>query len=304
MLRLIVQKIIFIIIVLITIIFFMHMGMRMLNNSDAPEPSYDLVRFGQLAWSDTRAYLTNLSQGDLGSVRMNGVTEPISKIVIEGYVNSLGLLLLALGIATVLGLLAGTTMALTRHKRLITILLALTLVGMSLPAFFGGLLLQRAEIWYVAQGNKPLVKMAGFGWDYQHMLLPVIVLTARPLAQLTRTAFIALKRVLEEDFILTAYSKGLTTFGVVNGHALKNIAIPFLTSIGVSLRFSLSVLPIVEFFFVWPGMGLRMLQSINLRLTTVAVTLALAIGVTFLLLNMFLDIAYWLIDPRIREKAS
>lgn len=304
MLRLIVQKIIFIIIVLITIIFFMHMGMRMLNNSDAPEPSYDLVRFGQLAWSDTRAYLTNLSQGDLGSVRMNGVTEPISKIVIEGYVNSLGLLLLALGIATVLGLLAGTTMALTRHKRLITILLALTLVGMSLPAFFGGLLLQRAEIWYVAQGNKPLVKMAGFGWDYQHMLLPVIVLTARSLAQLTRTAFIALKRVLEEDFILTAYSKGLTTFGVVNGHALKNIAIPFLTSIGVSLRFSLSVLPIVEFFFVWPGMGLRMLQSINLRLTTVAVTLALAIGVTFLLLNMFLDIAYWLIDPRIREKAS
>ncbi len=304
MLRLIVQKITFIIIVLITIIFFMNMGMRMLNNSDAQQPSYDLVRFGQLAWSDTRAYLTDLSQGDLGSVRINGVIEPISKIVIESYINSMALLLLALGIATVLGLFAGTTMALTKHKRLITLLLALTLVGMSLPAFFGGLLLQRAEIWYVAQGNSPLVKLAGFGWDYEHMLLPVIVLTARPLAQLTRTTFIALKRVLEEGFILTAYSKGLSTFGVVNGHAMKNIAIPFLTSIGVSLRFSLSVLPIVEFFFVWPGMGLRMLQSINFRLTTLAVTLALAIGITFLLLNMVLDVAYWLIDPRVRERAN
>ncbi len=282
----------------------MNMGMRMLNNSDAQQPSYDLVRFGQLAWSDTRAYLTDLSQGDLGSVRINGVIEPISKIVIESYINSMALLLLALGIATVLGLFAGTTMALTKHKRLITLLLALTLVGMSLPAFFGGLLLQRAEIWYVAQGNSPLVKLAGFGWDYEHMLLPVIVLTARPLAQLTRTTFIALKRVLEEGFILTAYSKGLSTFGVVNGHAMKNIAIPFLTSIGVSLRFSLSVLPIVEFFFVWPGMGLRMLQSINFRLTTLAVTLALAIGITFLLLNMVLDVAYWLIDPRVRERAN
>ena len=127
---------------------------------------------------------------------------------------------------------------------------------------------------------------------------------ARPLAQLTRTSFISLDRTVKEDYIKTAYAKGLSTTQTVSGHAMKNIAIPFLTAVGVSLRFSLSALPIVEFFFVWPGIGLRMLQAINLRQTTLAVTLALALGLTFLALNLLLDIAYYAIDPRIRDSAE
>ncbi|MDX1413338.1 MAG: ABC transporter permease [Candidatus Promineifilaceae bacterium] len=303
MIRLIGQKIAFSLLVIITIILFVHMGMRMVHNSDTAEPSYDWIQFAQLAWSDTRAYLTNLAQGDLGGVRINGVMEPISKLLFESYRNSMGLLIIALAIATAVGLVAGSTMALTGRKRLITIIMALTLLGMSLPAFFGGLLLQRAEIWYVARGGKPLVAIAGFGWDMRHMLLPVIVLTARPLAQLTRTSFISLDRTLKEGFITTAYSKGLSTFHTVNGHALKNIAIPFMTAVGVSLRFSLSALPIVEFFFVWPGIGLLMLRAINQRQTTLVVTLAVALGVTFLVINFILDIAYYLIDPRLREES-
>lgn len=299
--RQIAQKTAFTILVLITIIFFVHMGMRMVHNSTAPEPNYDLVNIGQLAWADTRAYLTNLVQGDLGSVRTNGVVQPIADILVESYINSMGLLLAALILATGLGLWAGSTMALTKRKRFITILLALTLLGMSLPAFFGGLLLQRAEIWYVAQGGKPLVSIAGFGWDMKHMLLPVIVLAARPLAQLTRTSFVSLDRTMKEDYIQTAYSKGLPTSHTVNRHAMKNIAISFLTAVGVSLRFSLSALPIVEFFFAWPGIGALLLQAIRLRQTTLVVTAALALGATFLLINLILDVSYGIIDPRIRK---
>lgn len=304
MIRLIGQKLAFILLVSITIIFFVHMGMSMIPNSEISEPNYDLVTFAQSAWENTRAYLTNLASGDLGSARINGAMVPISRILIESYKNSMLLLLIALGIATILGLLAGTTMALTKKQKIITLILALTLLGMSLPAFFGGLLLQRAEIWYVGQGGKPLVSLAGYGLDMRHMLLPIIVLTARPLAQLTRTSFISLDRTLKEGYITTAYSKGLSTFSTVNSHAFRNIAIPFLTAIGVSLRFSLSALPIVEFFFVWPGIGLVMLQAINLHQTTLAVTLALALGLTFLLLNLFLDLLYWFIDPRLREKTA
>ena len=302
MLRLVAQKVSFILLVVLTIIFFVHMGMRMVHNSDSADPSYDLVQFGQLAWADTRAYLTNVLDGDLGSVRVNGALQPLGQVLWESYRNSMALLLIALALATGLGLLAGSTMALTKRKRWITLLLALTLVGMSLPAFFGGLLLQRAEIWYVSRGNAPLVSLAGFGWDMRHMLLPVIVLMARPLAQLTRTSFIALERTFQEDYIKTAYAKGLSTNRTFRGHAMKNVAIPFLTAVGVSLRFSLSALPVVEFFFVWPGIGLLMLQAINLRQTTLAVTLALALGVTFLAVNLLLDIAYYAIDPRLREK--
>lgn len=304
MIRLLAQKITFIVLVLVTIIFFVHMGMRMVHNSNTPTPNYDLVRYGQLAWSDTRAYLSNLAQGDLGSVRIDSVAVPIRDILIESYINSMGLLLVSLMLATALGLWVGATIALTKRQRFITLILALTVVGMSLPAFFGGLLLQRAEIWYVSRGGTPLVSIAGFGWDIRHMLLPVLVLMARPLAQLTRTSFVSLDRTMKEDYIQTAYAKGLSKSQTVNRHALKNIAIPFLTAVGVSLRFSLSALPIVESFFVWPGLGLRMLQAINLRQTTLVVTLALALGVTFLLLNLILDISYWAIDPRIRNNKS
>ena len=87
MLRQIAQKTAFIILVLITIIFFVHMGMRMVHNSTAQEPNYDLVQVGQLAWGDTRAYLTNIVQGDLGSVRLNGVVQPIRDIVVESYIK-------------------------------------------------------------------------------------------------------------------------------------------------------------------------------------------------------------------------
>ena len=304
MVRLIAQKTAFIILVLITIVFFIHMGMRMVHNSNAPEPNYDLVQYGQLAWADTRAYLTRLAEGDLGTVRINGAVVSIQDILIESYINSMSLLLISLALATALGLWVGSTMALTKRKRFITLILALTVVGMSLPAFFGGLLLQRAEIWWVSQGYSPLVAMAGHGWDVKHMLLPVLVLMARPLAQLTRTSFVSLDRTMKEDFIQTAYSKGLTTSRTVNQHALKNIAIPFLTAVGVSLRFSLSALPIVELFFLWPGIGLRMLQAISLRQTPLVVTLALALGLTFLLLNLALDISYWIIDPRIRSQVE
>ena len=76
-----------------------------------------------------------------------------------------------------------------------------------------------------------------------------------------------------------------------------------LTAVGVSLRYALVALPIVEFFFVWPGMGLRMLEAINARQTEVVVTLALAVGLTILVFNLVLDVAYWFLDPRIRESA-
>jgi peptide/nickel transport system permease protein len=147
------------------------------------------------------------------------------------------------------------------------------------------------------------VSIAGFGWDYKHMLLPVLVLMAYPVAYLTRATFLAFDRVMEEDFVRTAYSKGLTHSRTVNIHASKNIAIPILTAIGVSLRYSISTLPIIEFFFLWPGMGLLMLEAIDKRQTDLVVSIALALGLTFLFINLLLDISYRFIDPRVREQS-
>jgi ABC-type dipeptide/oligopeptide/nickel transport system permease component len=143
--------------------------------------------------------------------------------------------------------------------------------------------------------------MAGHGWDFQHLILPVLVLMERPLAYLTRSTNLGLSQVMKENYIITAYSKGLSKRYTVNVHAILNMIVPALTAVGVSLRYSLSSLPVVEVFFAWPGMGLRMLEAINGRQTTLVVSLALAMGLTFLIINLVLDVAYRIVDPRLRD---
>ena len=301
MLRFIVRRIFFIILVWVFIVFFSNLGMRMARNSEISRPDYNLVQHGKRAWQDTRTFLPGALRGDLGTTRIPSGLVPIKDILGESYVNSMGLLLVALVVAAILGLGIGSMAALTKRRMLVLPLLILTILGISTPSFFAGLLLQMGELRYLAITGRRLVSMAGFGWDFEHMLMPVLVLAARPLAYLTRAAFLSLNRVMEEDYIRTAFSKGLSLRRIVNVHALRNIAIPVLTAVGVSVRFSLSTLPVVEVFFNWPGMGRRLLEAINTRQTLVVVTLASALGLTFLLINLLLDVVYRIVDPRMRE---
>jgi peptide/nickel transport system permease protein len=305
MLRLIGRRLLFIAIVTLAIIYLIHLGMRFVRNSEVPQPNFDLAQNSVLAWTDTRTYIGRALQGEFGSVRStNGALLPIRSILAESYINSMGLLLLALTAATLIGIPLGTLAALLKKSKTMPVLMGLTVLGISVPSFFAAILWRQAEIYYVYYFGRPLVSVVGFGWDYQHMTLPLLVLAARPLAYLTRAAFLGFKRTMEEDYIRTAYSKGLSQMRAVLRHALPNVAVPILTAMGVSLRFALGALPIVEFFFLWPGLGLRLLEAIDARQTAVVITLATALGLTFLLINMLLDILYWLIDPRIREESN
>ncbi|MBE9524236.1 MAG: ABC transporter permease [Chloroflexi bacterium] len=298
------RRVFFIVSVSILIVFFVHLGMRMVRNSSAKEPSYDVVNYGQQAWIDTRSFFSGALKGNLGTVNHEVLgTISIWDLLRDSYGKSMGLLAISLMFATIVGLSLGTIAALIKQKQIVLLLLMLTILGVSTPSFFAGLLLQQGELRYVAIFGHRLVKMAGFGWDFEHMLMPVLVLMARPMAYLTRASFIALNRIMDEDFIRTAYAKGLSKFRTINIHALRNMAVPLLTAIGVSLRFSLSTLPVVEFFFAWPGIGLRLLEAINARQSQVVVTLALSLGLTFLLINLLLDVSYKFLDPRLREKS-
>jgi peptide/nickel transport system permease protein len=304
MLRFAGRRSIFIISICVLTVFFIYLGMQMSANSAVREPDYDVVNHGQQAWADTRVYIEDLFSGDLGSIEHELFGEiTIWELLKDTYIKSMGLLGVAILASTLLGTSIGISAALIKNKRTVLAIMVLTILGVSTPSFFAGLLLQQGELRYLDIFGRPLVKMAGFGWDFDHMLMPVLVLMARPLAYLTRTSFIALDRILEENFIRTAYAKGLYRRRVVSVHALKNIAIPVLTAVGVSLRFSLSTLPVVEFFFSWPGIGLRLLEAIDARHDRLVVTLALTLGLTLLLVNLLLDLFYRFIDPRIRQDA-
>ena len=301
MLRFTARRLVFIILVSILIVFSVHLGMRMIRNSEARQPDVDLIQISKRSWQDTRAYVQKALGGNFGVINTQYGSVRVVEILKETYVNSMGLLLVALVVATAIEVYFGASAALARSKRYLFPVLTLTILGISTPAFFCGLLLRQAELRYLALTGHQLVSMAGFGWDVKHMLMPVLVLSARPLAYLTRAAFLALGVVMGEDYIRTAHSKGLRRSDVVNVHAMRNVAVPIITAIGISLRFSLGILPVVELFFDWPGIGLGLLQAINQRQTTLVVTLALALGVTLLGINLVLDIVYRFVDPRIRE---
>jgi peptide/nickel transport system permease protein len=277
------------------------MGMRMVRNSESSSPLFDIRSVAKLAWVDTRSYVVSAAKGDLGLINMSYGLVRVKDLIAASYGNSMGLLMVSLAATTFVGMLIGGLTALTKYRKLVLPLLTITILGISTPSFVAALLLQVAELKYLATFGRRLVSMAGFGWDFEHMLMPVLVLSARPLAYITRATFLALSRIMEEDFIRTAYSKGLSRIRTVNIHAFRNLAVPVLTAVGVSLRFSLSSLPVVEMFFAWPGMGARLVAAIGSRETNLVVSLALALGLTFMLTNLILDVIYRFVDPRLRE---
>ncbi len=143
----------------------------------------------------------------------------------------------------------------------------------------------------------------GMGWDL-HLIMPALVLATRPLAQIAQVTYISLRDVLGEDYIRTARSKGLSKRLVYFRHAFRNIQIPVLTTIGTSIRYSIASLPVVEFFFIWPGIGLTLLQAIQLGFTNLVMDLILALGLFFIVFNLILDVVYPLLDARLRKDGA
>ena len=148
MLRFITQRILFISLVSFFIVLVVNVGMRMVSNSDIPEPNFDLIPVTKLAWEDTKEFYSGLSRGDLGTFQRQGGTFEVNEVLQDMYIKSMGLLGAALAAAAAVGFLVGGFIALTRHRNFIAPLLTLTILGVSIPSFFGGFLLQRTVAYY------------------------------------------------------------------------------------------------------------------------------------------------------------
>lgn len=281
---------------LLAIIFLSYLGLSMARGMPFGEAF-------QNAFPLTLSYVGQLLQGDLG-VSQRGIVVsrplPIAEILPAMVVNSLGLLGAALLLAVLLGVPMGVWSATRKRQNLSLGVLLISIIGISVPSFFGIVLLQMAAIQYTRTFGSPLVPVGGFGWD-KHLILPMIVLAARPLAQITRVTFISFKETLGQDYVRTAHSKGLYPAMIMVRHVFKNTAVPILTVIGLALRFSLSSLPVVETFFGWPGLGSNLLNALQAGDSDLALILLLCLGLIFIIINLLLEIGYRLIDPRLRE---
>ncbi len=221
-------------------------------------------------------------------------------LVAATILRSAGLLMAALGIATLFGILLGIGFAL-RRQRSGGMLVLFSVLGVSTPSFLLAMLLWVINIRIHQQFNVSVLPSAGFGWD-AHLIMPALVLAARPLAQIAQVTNVSLSAVLQEDYIRTAHAKGLARYFVYTRHALRNAFIPIFTTLSTSLRFSLASLPVVEYFFVWPGVGLTLLEAINADNSYLVTDLIVSLGLLFLVINMFLGILYPLLEPRLRSQ--
>lgn len=301
MLSFVLRRLAFIAIVAVTIVFFVFLGMRMTRNSSAPRGDFRIARHAQAALEDTERFIANAVQGDFGTAQVSrDRTEPVSQVLLDTYFKSMGLLITSLIVSLTVGLVVGSIASLRQSSTASFLLLTATVIGVSIPSFFVAMLLQVLTIQLVQRYGLRIASVGGFGWDWRHMIFPVIVLSTRPVAYITRVTFVTLSAIFFEDYIRTANAKGLSRRQVVTDHALRNAAVPILTAGAISLRFALGALPVVEFFFGWPGLGDRMLSGIQNGEVEVVATLALALGTTFLLVNLALDVLYRIIDPRLR----
>lgn len=280
------------------IVYFCILGVRLGANSTTVGRSPGAWSLAGPALEETADFFRDVLAGDLDHAAREAL--------VEAYPASGRLLVVSIGFAAVLGVVAGGLAAAWRHSPFALPTLTLTVIGISIPSFFLALLLQVADIRFYQRTGIGLFPVYGVSLHRTGSLLPqvvapALVLAARPLAHITRVTFVSLSEVLERDFIRTARAKGLGEAMVFWRHALRNGGIPILTAVVVSLRFGLGSLPVVEVFFSWPGLGQRMLEGIFKGEVRVVAALALSIGVTFLLITLLLDLVYRWIDPRLRE---
>ena len=284
------------------IIFLSFLGMKMMDVwSD--EAEFQLGSVLREAWTYSVDYVQLLAQGELGTANMvSGETE-VADIMKTAYTNSMGLIGIALGLAMALGVFLGSMAALTRIRGQADLILFFAIIGVSAPTFLLAVLLQSLGIKNTLTFGERLVSMGGYAWDFDHLAMPVLVLMARPLAYITRATYVALGDIMSTDYIRTARAKGLRERRVFFVHILRNLGISILTAFGVSFRFTLGVLPIVEFIFAWPGVGQYALDAVQRREAILFIVVVLSLGLTIQFINGLLDWLNHRIDPRLGEAA-
>ena len=244
------------------------------------------------AWEGTQDYFTSLLQGSLGEASstsiLGGRRRSMGEVLLDAYPKSMVLVALAIVVATALGLVVGIAAATTSSRRMRGALLSVTVLAVSTPSFLLAVLLILLSATMVSKYGIRLWPSFGFGWD-DHLILPVIVLAARPFAQIASFTYVAVGETLSSDYVRTARSKGLREGTILIRHALANAAVPILGAVGAALSIALSTLPVVEVFFSWPGLGFSLLQAIRRFDAATAGTLLGALAMTIAIVRFGLD---------------
>ena len=239
-------------------------------------------------------YMKGVVQGDLGrSIRTN---EPVSEMISRNFPPTLQLTLASMVLAMVLGVTLGVVAAIKRGTVIDNLTMVVALAGVSMPSFWLGLLL--ISVFSIRLGWFSII--GGAGW--QNLVLPSVALGFAAAAIIARMVRSSLLEVLGENYITTARAKGVAERRVIIRHAFRNAAIPVLTIVGLQFGGLLAGAVIVESVFSRQGLGRMLVNALQSRDFPVAQGGVLFVATVYVLVNLFVDLLYGVVDPRIQSK--
>ncbi len=222
----------------------------------ADAPPLDAVLLA--AFRDYGVYLQGVMQGDIGTLPYAGGNEPITQILAESAVASLGLLAIALFLSIGLGMLLGLSAVRRDPPGVALWLTSFSTVGLAMPGFYVGTLCIAGTILYIIYGpgtvGQPPLPIQGFGWD-AHLVFPTLVLMLQPMAKIAQVTASLLTAELGKQYVVAARSLGHAWGPIVRRYALRNVIAAIIATVAGSLRLLVGELIIVERLFDWPGLG-------------------------------------------------
>ena len=253
-------------------------------------------------------FLLNAVQGEFGLSLRQGAK--VSRLISERLPATLELALVAASLALLIGVPLGVYSALKRGSFLSQLFMTISLLGVSLPTFLIGILLILAFSvglgWFPSFGRGEVVHL---GWwqsglftldGLHHLVLPAITLAVFQLTLIMRLVRAEMLEVLRTDYIRFARARGLSNRAIHFGHALKNTLVPVITITGLQLGQLIAFAIITETVFQWPGMGLLFIQAVTFADIPVMAAYLCLIALIFVLINLVVDLLYFVVDPRLR----
>lgn len=263
--------------------------------------------------------VTKASLGD--SIVTNN---PVFTEIAQKFPATVELALAAMILAVIFGISIGILAAVYRNSWIDNLSMIGALTGVSMPIFWLGLILMMIFSvflgWLPLSGRLSIINdlepitnfyildsiLQGNAYAFfdalHHLILPAITLATVPTAIIARMTRASMLEVLEQDYVKTAHAKGVSKFKVVTHHALRNAAIPITTIAGLQLGLLLSGAVLTETIFAWNGLGSYVVNAVNARDFPVVQGCVLVFAFIFVIVNLLVDMSYFLLDPRIREK--
>ena len=253
-------------------------------------------------------FLGNAAQGEFGiSYR---IQRPVAELIAERMPATLELVMASAILAIFLGIPLGVYTGINRDSWISKLILTVSLVGVSLPTFIIGILL--IYIFAVILGVLPSFgrgEATQLGWwstglltasGWKAILMPSVTLALFQMTIILRLVRAEMLEVMRTDYIKFARARGLSNQMVNFGHAFKNTLVPVITIIGLNVGSLIAFSIITETVFQWPGMGFLFIQAVGFADVPVMAAYLVLVAVIFVSINLFVDILYFIVDPRLR----